>query len=44
MESKHQVDTFLLYNPKDKHYQKIASMAIDDVAPYLNQKIQELSK
>ena len=44
MESQHQVDTFLLYNPKDKHYKKIATMQIDDAAAYLTENIQALSK
>lgn len=35
MDSPKQLDTFLLYNPKDAHYPIISKMKIRDVPEYL---------
>jgi hypothetical protein len=44
MDSKKPLDTFLLCNPKDKHYKKIAPMYIKDVPEYLKSESEVLSK
>lgn len=44
MDSTKTLDTFLLYNPKDKHYKNIAPMYIKDVPDYLKSESDKLSK
>jgi hypothetical protein len=44
MESQNSVDTFLLNNPLDKQYQKIASMNIHEIYQHIQEKSDELSE
>jgi hypothetical protein len=44
MDSSKPLDTFLLYNEKDKHYKKIAPMYVKDVPEYLVMESDKVSK